>query len=113
MVGGDGPGDQQRHDTQHYRPVELPLLPSRPYRRGMPTPQSPLRLAHAELATPHEMYDDCRAVTRNLGLSQAIVSMALSSRPGVSAETRKRVRAEAERLQPGSLLPDGPCETLS
>ena len=64
----------------------------------MPTPQSPLRLAHAELATPHEMYDDCRAVTRNLGLSplERAARAAVGPAPSIRYEDYPRELGKAE-----------------
>lgn len=39
-----------------------------------------------------------KELAERLGISTAAVSMALNDKPGVSAETKKRVRIEAERL---------------
>ena len=50
----------------------------------MATPTPPSRLAHGELATPREMYDDCRAVSRNLGLSPLERAARAAVRPAPS-----------------------------
>ena len=61
----------------------------------MSSPDSPARLAHADLTRPHEMAEDCRATSRNLRLERA-VRAAGSPAPSIRFEDYPREVAKRD-----------------
>jgi hypothetical protein len=61
----------------------------------MSSPDSPARLAHADLTSPHEMAEDCRATSRNLRLERA-ARAAVSAAPSIRFEDYPREVAKRD-----------------